>query len=163
MAGAFFLRNAENSVILRFRLIDINNSLNNNVTLGKQTMKKQVIIILSLLMATLMIASCGDKEEESSTPSAPAVDTSFIIGKWKHSNMKMGGVFDFKKDGTVVKDEMNDASGTWKISDDGKKLTITFGSSQFRMTHTDEIIGFTDKVITMKKENGQSFTYTRME
>ena len=94
-------------------------------------MKKQITIILSILMATLLIASCGKD------PS--------IVGKWEYSRegtqegnkMALKVYFDFKDDGTVNfeqfatnskypdhKIEPKSASSNWELSEDRKMLTI---------------------------------------
>ena len=70
-------------------------------------MNKVITSISLFLVATLLIASCGGKEEEPT-----------IIGKWSMTN----GALEFKEGGVFV--GRSGETKTWELSDDGKKLTI---------------------------------------
>ena len=125
-------------------------------------MKKQITIILSILMATLLIASCGKD------PS--------IVGKWEYSRestqegnkMALKVYFDFKDDGTGnyemfvtnpqypdKKVQQKSAPLTWSLSEDGKMLTMV-------VEGTDTVVGtvaeLTDETLVLETEKFQDLT-----
>jgi len=138
----------------------------------QETMKKYLFNRVTILMISLVFASCG-KDDNKNEPAAIQEDVPAIIGTWKYESpiYDYFEIITFKADGTfkLVWQEVDtigdEESGTWMYDIVDRKLTINTIIGEKPGSITYEIIIQGDKMsLTYYKwyDDGKLYTDTRI-
>ncbi|MDA1675257.1 MULTISPECIES: DUF5640 domain-containing protein [Bacillus cereus group] len=82
---------------------------------------KKSLLAISVFLLSIMLVACGGTDKE-------------LIGKWE-DNLAGVSTYDFKKDGTVSAEVINDKI-EGKYTADGKVITIKIGEKEIELPYS---------------------------
>ncbi|MDR2817072.1 MAG: lipocalin family protein [Proteiniphilum sp.] len=115
------------------------------------------LLLLFAVVTAVLASGCSKEEAEPS-----------IVGKWKYeestSETAYTSIYEFKANGTGVM-SYGETGGETKLnftySINGNKVTINLQDEE-KQTATLTIISLTEKELTLKNEEGKTFTFHRI-